>query len=206
MSVAQSLVAFFLVAGLLTITPGLDTAMVLRAAAVDGPRSAAQAAIGICAGCLVWGGAVAFGLGAMLAASQLAYDLLRWAGALYLGYLGIQLLCRPRGALLVATDVAERRHRWLVRGLLSNLLNPKVGVFYVTFLPQFVPAGHAVAGFTFLLACVHVLQGALWFALLIAASTRLRRVLGRPGVVRALDRATGVVFLGFGAKLALSRR
>jgi threonine/homoserine/homoserine lactone efflux protein len=208
MSVTQSLVAFFLAAGLLTITPGLDTAMVLRAAAVEGPRRAVHAAIGICLGCLVWGAAVALGLGALLAASELGYTILRWAGALYLGYLGLQLLLRPRTQLHTpeAPDAADRSGGWLVRGCLSNLLNPKVGVFYVTFLPQFVPPGQPVGGYTFLLACIHVVQGALWFALLIAASTRVRRVLGRPSVVRALDRTTGVVFLAFGAKLALSRR
>ena len=207
MSVTPSLVAFFLAAGLLTITPGLDTAMVLRTAAVEGPRRAAQAAIGICLGCLVWGAAVALGLGALLAASELGYTILRWAGALYLGYLGLQLLLRPRTQLSAAApDAADRSGGWLLRGCLSNLLNPKVGVFYVTFLPQFVPPGQPVAAYTFLLACIHVVQGAAWFALLIAASTRVRRVLGRPAVVRVLDRTTGVVFLAFGAKLALSRR
>ena len=89
MTVFQALAAFTLAAGLLTLTPGLDTALVLRTAALEGPRRAALAVVGILSGCFVWGGLVAFGLGAVLAASSLAFDLLKWAGAAYLVWLGI---------------------------------------------------------------------------------------------------------------------
>lgn len=211
MTTTQSLLAFVLAAGVLTITPGLDTAMVLRTAAVEGPRRAGFAALGIGIGCLVWGAMVSVGLGALLAASEVAYAVLKWAGAAYLTWLGIGLIRKPRTAL--ASDAAamtaparDRAWGWLAKGMLTNILNPKVGVFYVTFLPQFVPAGVAVAGYTFLLASVHVVLSILWFALLIGATAPLRRALGRPAVVRAMDRLTGCVFVGFGAKLALSRQ
>lgn len=209
MTVAQALIAFCIAAGLLTIAPGLDTALVLRTAAAEGPKGAALASLGVVLGCLTWGAAVAFGLGALLAASQLAFTVLKWAGALYLVWLGVNLILRPRSRfeLELADRVsAPSNGRWLVRGFLTNLLNPKVGVFYVSFLPQFLPA-HVPAGpFIFLLAALHALLGLVWFALLITATRPVARALKRPAVVRRLDRLTGLVFLGFGVKLALVQR
>jgi len=209
MSIAQALIAFCVAAGLLTMAPGLDTALVLRTAAAEGPRSAARAALGIIMGCLTWGAVVAFGLGALLAASQLAFAVLKWAGALYLVWLGLNLLLKPRSGfdLELATRASSPSGRsWLGRGYLTNLLNPKVGVFYVSFLPQFLPA-HVPAGpFIFLLAVLHASMGIAWFALLIAATRPLAHALKRPSVVRRLDRLTGVVFLSFGVKLAFVRQ
>jgi threonine/homoserine/homoserine lactone efflux protein len=208
MTLFPSLLAFIAAASILTVTPGLDTALVLRTAAVSGPRPAWFATVGIGLGCLVWGAAVSVGLGALLAASELGYTIVRWAGAAYLLWLGIGLISRPRRGLEPAGDEAapERDARQaLRRGLLTNLLNPKVGVFYITFLPQFVPAGASVAGFSFLLAAIHVVLGLIWFAILIAATVPLGRVLARPRVVTALDRLTGGIFVAFGVKLALTR-
>ena len=207
MTTAQALVAFVAAAAILTVTPGLDTAMVLRSAAAGGPRPAAFAALGIALGCLVWGAAVSLGLAALLAASELAYTILKWTGAAYLAWLGLKLLLWPRERFDVAEPGSIRTDLWasLRQGLLTNLLNPKVGVFYVTFLPQFVPAGVGVAAFSFLLAAIHVVLGLLWFAALIAATVPVGRFLRRPRVVKALDRVTGGLFVAFGAKLALSR-
>lgn len=202
----MSLFAFVLAASLLAITPGLDTAMVLRTAALEGPRRAASAIAGIVTGCLVWGGAVALGLGALLAASEAAYTALKWAGAAYLIWLGIGLIRNPRAALNAGEMAAEPRHRnWFARGLLTNLLNPKIGIFYVSFLPQFVPEGAPVAGTIFMLAAIHAGLTGLWFGCLIAASAPLRRLLARSMAVRMMDRLTGGIFIAAGAKLALSR-
>lgn len=201
-----SLLAFIPAAILLAVAPGLDTAMVLRTAALEGPRCASLAMLGIVAGCLVWGGAVALGLGALLAASQTAYTALKWAGAAYLIWLGIGLIRKPRTAIpLDDGGNRAKRQNWFARGLLTNLLNPKIGIFYVSFLPQFVPQGASVAGTTFLLACIHAGLSALWFGTLIAATTPLRRFLARPAAVRTLDRLTGGLFIAVGAKLVLSR-
>lgn len=208
MTVTAALIAFGLAAGLLTITPGLDTALVLRTAAVDGARRAALAAAGICLGTVVWGAAVAFGLGALLAASSLAFEVLKWAGAAYLVGLGVKLIARPRERFDVgaASGGELSGAAWLRRGLLTNLLNPKVGVFYVSFLPQFLPAGVPAAPFLFMLACLHALMGVVWFALLIGATRPIAGALRKTSVVRWLDRLTGGVFLGFGVRLAFERR
>ncbi|HEX8241643.1 MAG TPA: LysE family translocator [Allosphingosinicella sp.] len=199
----QSLIAFTLAAALLTVTPGLDTALVLRTAAAEGARRAFAAALGICLGCLAWGALVAVGLGIVLQASELAYLALRWIGAAYLLYLGMRLIFARR----VETGQAgpAPRANWFARGLLTNLLNPKVGAFYVSFLPQFIPDGSDVSSTILLLAVIHAALGLLWFALLIGATRPLARLLRNPAMVRGLDRATGGILICFGLKLALSR-
>jgi threonine/homoserine/homoserine lactone efflux protein len=188
----------------MTVTPGLDTALILRTAAAEGARRALAAGLGICLGCLVWAAVVAFGLGALLAASELAYRVLKWIGAAYLVWLAVQLLRSGRTSIEQGAAPAAGG-AWFRRGLLTNLLNPKVGVFYVSFLPQFVPPGADVAATTLLLAAIHAVLGFAWFLLLVAATRPLGKALRRPGVIRALDRATGGVFLLFAARLALSR-
>jgi threonine/homoserine/homoserine lactone efflux protein len=201
----QSLIAFTLAAALLTITPGLDTALVLRTAAAEGPRRALAAALGICLGCLAWGAVVAVGLGVLLEASEIAYAVLKWAGAAYLVYLGLRMILVPRDGAETGGDPAAKGSGWLLRGMLTNLLNPKVGAFYISFLPQFVPAGASVAPTTLLLAAIHAGLGLLWFLLLIGATRPLARALRSGRVIRTLDRLTGGVLIFFGLKLAFSR-
>lgn len=200
-----SLIAFTIAAALLTVTPGLDTALVLRTAASEGGRRAFLAGLGICLGCLIWGAVVALGLGVLLQASELAYTLLRWAGAAYLIYLGVKLIRSRREDFGLDQAAVGREGAWLWRGLLTNVLNPKIGVFYVSFLPQFVPAGADIALTTLLLAAIHAVLGLIWFAALILATRPLAAALRRPQTIRLLDRLTGGVFLLFGARLALSR-
>jgi threonine/homoserine/homoserine lactone efflux protein len=200
-----SLIAFTLAAALLTVTPGLDTALVLRTAAAEGPRRALAAALGICLGCLAWGALVAVGLGVLLQASELAYQLLKWAGAAYLLYLGIGLVLTSRGEASPDAPAAPAGSSWFWRGLLTNLLNPKVGAFYLSFLPQFIPAGASVPATTLLLTAIHAGLGLLWFLLLIGATRPVARLLRSTRAVRALDRATGGVLILFGLKLAFSR-
>ncbi|WP_445191364.1 LysE family translocator [Sphingomonas sp. Tas61C01] len=197
--------AFLAAATVLTITPGVDTAMVLRAATMDGRRSAVAASLGIVLGCLIWGAAVSLGLGALLQASALAYTIVKIAGAAYLMWLGIKLLWKPRVALDAAPQGSAPGGRdAFLRGFLTNLLNPKIGVFYITFLPQFAPAGVGLAGYSFFLASVHVLLTLAWFAALIAAAVPLGAFLRQPKAVTTMDRLTGGIFIAFGIKLATS--
>jgi threonine/homoserine/homoserine lactone efflux protein len=209
MTLPQALIAFVFAAGLLTITPGLDTAIVLRASAMEGRRAGVAAAAGITLGLMVWGAGAALGLTALLAASSLAYMALKWAGAAYLVVLGLGMLLRPKTSIASSEAETAGVHgagRWLHRGLLTNLLNPKVGVFYVAFLPQFTPFGVPAGPFIAALVAIHIAEGALWFAALITATQPLGRLLRRPEMARRLNRLTGAVFIGFGAKLALSGR
>ena len=206
MDYGQAMLAFTGVALLLTITPGLDMALVLRSALTQGRAHAAVTGLGICTGSLLWGLAAAVGIAALIAASDLAYTALKVVGAAYLIWLGFKLLFNPRASFdsdpKGATAAASGQAFW--RGLLTNLLNPKVGVFYVTFLPQFVPPGADVAAYSFFLACLHVLLSLAWFAVLIAATIPLGALLRRPALTRVLDRLTGGVLVGFGVRLAAS--
>ena len=212
MTVGQALLSFTLAAGLLTITPGLDTALVLRTAAVEGRKQAFLAGVGICFGCLLWGAAASFGLGALLAVSGFAYNVLRIVGAIYLSYLGIKLFIRAfarSSSHNTAEPLLQKQEGegslWLRRGLLTNLLNPKIGVFYLSFLPQFVPPGVQVWSFSILLASIHAAEGLLWFLLLTNATNFFSSWLKQRRVVMAFDSAMAAVFIGFGLKLAFDR-
>ncbi|MFP5402999.1 MAG: LysE family translocator [Gammaproteobacteria bacterium] len=207
MTIEQSLLAFTLAAIVLAATPGIDTALVLRMSISAGARRGLSAAFGIAAGCLLWGAVVATGLGALLAASGTLFTAVKFLGAAYLVWQGV-LLLRSRGERAdapVGAAHGETAGSAFAKGFLTNALNPKVGIFYLTLLPQFVPAGVEVATFSFLLASIHVAMLLLWFVLLIALTRRSVRFLQKPSVVAALDRLTGVVFLGFGLKLAVSQ-
>ena len=213
MNIEQALLSFTLAAGLLTITPGLDTALVLRTAAVEGGKQALLSGVGICSGCLLWGAAASFGLSALLAVSGFAYNMLRIVGAIYLGYLGIKLFIRAIASTSSSSaadpvwkeDKSMDDSMWFKRGLLTNLLNPKIGVFYLSFLPQFIPAGVHVGSFSMLLASIHATEGILWFLLVANATESLSGWLRQRPVVMALDSATGAILIAFGLKLALEK-
>lgn len=211
MDPVTALIAFSGAALLLTLTPGLDSTLVLRTAAVEGPRPAMLAGAGICVGSLIWGLATALGLGALLAVSETAYLLLKTAGALYLFYLGFGMLRSAlRGGSALAFEGAASAgagdRRWLLRGLTTNLLNPKVGVFYVSFLPQFIPVGGDVVVFSVVMAAIHAAISLVWFGILVLATRPLARFLKRPIVGRSLDGIVGAALIGFGLSLLLSRK
>ena len=212
MNVPTSILAFSFAAALATLTPGLDTALVLRTAAIDGKRHAMMAALGIGTGVLGWGTATALGLAELLNASALAYEIVRWAGAVYLMYLGARMLLRPRKEFGTSTTSVGDAARLSIaesfrRGLLTNLLNPKVGVFYVSFLPQFIPHDASnPRALMLLFALIHAVEGIVWFSILTIATGRIAPLLRRGRVVKFFDQAMGTLFIAFGVKLALERR
>ena len=211
MTVPQAVLGFAVVAGLLTIIPGIDTALVLRSAISRGRGYAFAAAAGINAGCFVWGIAAAVGASALLAASELAYRILTLAGAAYMVWLGIHLLrasLRPREAAPAGSVDPPRASAWhgFATGLWTNLLNPKIGVFYLATIPQFVPADVSPLLMGVLLAAVHNVLGMAWFTVIILATGFAARWLARDSVAKVTDRITGTVLVAFGAKLALDSR
>jgi threonine/homoserine/homoserine lactone efflux protein len=135
----------------------------------------------------------------------LAYTLLRWIGAGYLLWVGYQMLRYPRCAFSTADQSSQAHGAAFLTGALTNLLNPKVGVFYVSFLPQFVPLNVSVTPYILLLGAIHALLGLIWFACLITATRPISTFLRRPAVVRACDRLTGGAFVAFGLGLASER-
>ncbi|MEV4284824.1 LysE family translocator [Nonomuraea bangladeshensis] len=208
--IGSSLWSFALVVGLLTLTPGLDTALILRTAALGRRRGAWGVVLGIQAGTLVWGALTSLGVTAVLTASHLAYEALRWAGAAYLVWMGARMLIGTfRGEAPgdqgepEATAVLDSMTRGFRQGLTTNLLNPKVGAFYVAVLPQFIPAGAAPLAMGVLLASVHAALGLIWSTVLVAFARVLRERLRTTRARRLLDRITGTVIAGFGVRLAL---
>jgi threonine/homoserine/homoserine lactone efflux protein len=204
--------SFAVVAGLVTIIPGLDTAMVLRSAITDGRRQGFATALGINAGCLVWGAAAAVGVSALLTASTAGYTTLRITGAIYMIWCGTRLLCRAiRGrtgdeGLREPLPADAGLARSWSRGLMTNLLNPKIGAFYLAVMPQFIPAHAPHLAVGLLLALVHDLEGILWFSVIILGTHRLRATLARRSTRRAVDGLTGTALVGFGIRLGLASR
>lgn len=216
-----AVLGFSLVALVITITPGLDTALVVRSTLRGGREAGIDAALGVCSGLVVWGLATALGITVLLRASQTGYDVVRVMGAVWLVVLGVRTLLDARrsrddddrGLGVANTAVAagggrNRRTRLAAyrTGLASNLLNPKVGVFYLTLLPQFVPAGAAVLPTTLLFVAIHITQGIVWLSLVAWLASRARDVLGGGAWRRASERLTGVVLVGLGVRLAVERR
>ncbi|MGP4018134.1 LysE family translocator [Saccharopolyspora sp. 5N708] len=204
---------FVLVAVIGVLTPGLDTMLILRHSLLGGRRAGVATYLGINLGCVVWGTASVAGLTALLTASQLAYDIVRVAGAVYLLWLGGSALWKslPRNRVqhdseLPGTSVGLTGPAALRAGLATNLLNPKVGVFYISLLPQFLPTGPAAFVWGPLLVAAHISIGLLWSTALVWVAGRARALLQRQRVRAWLDRLTATVLVGLGLKLAVEGR
>jgi RhtB (resistance to homoserine/threonine) family protein len=204
--VDERVAGFIVVATLLTITPGPDMALVTRNVLRAGPRAGLRTSAGILAGLSVWAILAAVGVAAVLAASATAFTALKLVGAVYLVYLGVMALWEARrgsriepvhGAAEVASSVQHYR-----QGLLSNLTNPKVGIFYTTFLPQFIAPGHSVLVWTTVLAALHLVISVFWlvgFSFLVAGA---RRVIDTERTRLWLQRVTGTVLIALGVRVA----
>jgi threonine/homoserine/homoserine lactone efflux protein len=217
-TVLFALLAFAGAAFLIVLLPGPDTLVVMRSLLRFGRANAVRTVIGILTGLSIWILAAALGLSALLRASDDGYLALRCAGAAYLVWMGVQAL-RARaiepGASAEPDEPDEphepaptARRRGLLgggftAGIATDLLNPKVGVFFIAFLPGFVPHGYDVGLFTILLGAIFVVETAIYFAVFLLASRVITRWLRTPRIQRRVDRATGLVFIGFGARLVL---
>ncbi|MCS7478377.1 LysE family translocator [Umezawaea endophytica] len=200
-----ALLAFCTAALLLTITPGLDTMMLLRMVLGGGARAGVVGGFGTTLGCLAWGAASVAGLTALLVASRFAYDVVRWAGALYLLWLGGSALWRSwRGRTVVGENPLVRvtPGQALRIGFTTNVLNPKIGVFYLSLLPQFLPTDASATGWAALLVGIHVGIGQVWQLVVVGLAGRAAVVLTRPRVKEWTERLTASVLIGFGLKVA----
>ncbi len=201
--------ALFVASGiLLNLTPGQDTLYIIGRSVSQGRRAGLFSVFGIVSGSVVHTFAAAFGLSAILATSAQAFMAVKLIGAAYLGYLGVRMLFERGTDVGAATAFASERP-WVIyrAGLLSNLLNPKVALFFLAFLPQFVaPAAESrVLAFLFL-GGVFIFNGTLWCLVLVwGASAMSRRLRDRPSSGQLLKRATGAIFVGLGVRLAVSR-
>ncbi|MFJ6938717.1 LysE family translocator [Streptomyces sp. NPDC101132] len=191
------------VLALLTVVPGPDLALVTRQAVGSGPGDALRTVGGVAAGLLVWGALTVAGLAALLAASAGAALVVRVLGAAYLVVLGIGALRRGGRSAGAGQDAAPavRGNPWRT-GLVGNLLNPKIAVFYTGLLPALAPAGLPPSAGMALLVTLHAGLTVAWLGGYVLLLSRARAQLSRPAVRRALDRLTGVVLIAFGLRLA----
>jgi threonine/homoserine/homoserine lactone efflux protein len=195
----------------LNATPGVDFLLTVSRTLAGGARAGFAAALGVSAGCVVHALAAAFGLAALLAVHPQAFVVLQWAGAAYLAWLGLGLLrqaLRPGGAPAAAAQAVPGRSPWadFRAGLLTNVLNPKVALFFLAFLPQFVPADSPAKTLSFLLlGAWFVAQGTVFLLALVVLAARLRRLQARPVARRVLGAAAGLLFIGLALRLLRER-
>jgi threonine/homoserine/homoserine lactone efflux protein len=210
-------VAFAGIAAVLTITPGADMALVAKNVFTRGKRGSFATTAGICSGLFIHATASALGLSAILARSARAFEIVKWAGAAYLFYLGVRALFRaakkaaPQESPASSGNgraSAERLTWWAsyAEGLFTNLLNPKVALFYLTFLPQFIAPGDPVLRISLFLASMHVTMGLVWLTIYGNALHRLNATLTRSGVRRAIEAVTGGLLIALGVRLAFVKR
>ena len=200
----------FIVSGLLlNVTPGPDTVYIVGRSVQLGWRGGAAAALGVCTGCLVHVFAAAIGLSALLAASSTAFTLVKWAGAAYLCFLGVKMLLSRQPAPADGVEatasgaVSLRQVFW--QGALTNALNPKVALFFLAFLPQFVAADspHQALAFV-LLGLIFIFNGTLWCLGVAAFAARAASRVRQSGrAFASLHRALGGLFVYLGIRVAL---
>jgi threonine/homoserine/homoserine lactone efflux protein len=205
----MDVLGFALLAGILTVSPGQDTVLVLRNAGVAGAAAGLATTAGVCCGLFCHATLSALGVSALLAASASAFAALRWAGAAYVVWLGLQSLHRVRRGRR-AEPPPERplggARRSFVQGLLSNVLNANTAVFYLALLPQFAVFPQTVLADSLRLAALHFAMAFVWLGALSLLADRARAWLARPAVVRGVDAVAGVALVAFGLRLALARR
>ncbi|MCA0143387.1 LysE family translocator [Blastococcus sp. LR1] len=205
------LLPFLAVVAVLTLTPGPDMALVLRNGVAGGARAAWWTGLGCCAGIAVYATASAVGLAALLAASSTAFLVLKLVGAVYLVYLGVMALWHSRrrtgepAVLREEVAVPAPRGTAFRQGLMSNLLNPKIALIFLTLIPQFVSPGEP-ASTTGVLAAVFLGVAVLWWRMFSLAVGALGRLLSRERVRTTIERVTGTVLIGLGVRVALTDR
>ena len=190
------------------MSPGIDTALITKRTISDGRKDGYQMALGITTGSLVHTFAAAFGLSAILMKSAVAFDIVKYVGALYLIYLGVSsFITRKKKAVKDEEEILdERKKSAFQQGLLSNVFNPKVAMFFLTFLPQFVKVGEHATTQLVLMGVIYTLLSISWFFLYVFFIHSLKEWLMSPKVQQVMEKATGLVLIGFGIKLALASR
>ena len=209
----QQLVAFTIASVIMAITPGNDTILTMKNSLAGGRAAGLATTAGIICGCLVHASFSALGISIILVKSAELFNAVKILGAAYLIFLGVKglwSLWRSRGEVEDATTTIARNgksaKRAFVEGLMTNVLNPKVAVFYLSFLPQFISPEDDVISRSFLLAGIHQLVGTVWLAIIVMFVTRMRAIVTRMSIKRKLEAATSTVLIAFGLKLALEKR
>ncbi|WP_226617824.1 LysE family translocator [Cytobacillus firmus] len=200
---------FLILSLFVVMSPGIDTALITKRTISDGRTDGYKMGLGITAGSIMHTFAAAFGLSAILMQSAAAFEVIRYAGAVYLIYLGLSsfISMKKKKNADIETEVkSDMKKSAFKQGLHSNVLNPKVAMFFLTFLPQFVKACENAQQQLIIMGIIYTLLSISWFFLYVFFINYLRDWLMSPKVQRVMDKATGVVLIGFGLKLAMDKQ
>lgn len=199
------MLAFIVMTLFVVMSPGVDTALITKRTLAEGKKAGFQMALGITAGSLGHTLAASLGLSALLLQSAFAFNVIKWVGALYLIYLGLTALLARKSDQNKQNINRKKPKSAFQEGLLSNLLNPKVAVFFLTFLPQFVTNADRAMIDLFLMGCVYALLSIIWFIAYVLCLHYIREWLLSPKVQLWMEKATGVVLVVFGIKLLFTK-
>lgn len=209
----QQLIAFTIASVIMAITPGNDTILTMKNSLAGGKAAGFATMAGVICGCAVHASFSALGISIVLVKSAELFNVVKMLGAAYLIFLGARglwSLWRSRRDGEVAVNAFSRSGksalRAFVEGLMTNVLNPKVAVFYLSFLPQFISPGDDVVSRSFLLAGIHQIVGTIWLASIVVFVTGMRGLVTRSSIKRKLEAVTSTVLIAFGLKLALEKR
>ncbi len=209
----QQLLAFTIASTIMAVTPGNDTILTMKNSLAGGRAAGFATMAGIICGCAVHASFSAVGISMVLVKSAELFEIVKMAGAAYLIFLGVKslwTLWASRGAgsrvALIAKSNNKTVRRAFIEGLMTNVFNPKVAVFYLSYLPQFINSSDGVMARSFLLASIHQVVGSIWLSVIVLFVTRMQGVLTRFRIRRKLEAATSFVLIAFGLKLALERR
>jgi threonine/homoserine/homoserine lactone efflux protein len=208
--VPHDLLVFLVGSLVVTVVPGPDMALVTRQVVTRGRRAAQATILGNLAGLVVHASALAVGLSALLVASATAFSVVKFAGAAYLVFLGLQSLRQARrtrsGAGATVPELDPKRGNPYLQGLISTVLNPKPALFFLSYLPQFVDRHGSVTLQVSFLAAIHILVGFVWLTTYASLVSRMHAAITRPRIKAALERATGAVLIALGVRVAVAHR
>jgi RhtB (resistance to homoserine/threonine) family protein len=199
---------FLLLSLFVVMSPGIDTALITKRTISTGKKTGFQMALGISTGCLIHTFAAAFGLSAILMQSAIAFEIVKYAGAIYLIYLGLSSFWsnkKKQSDHFEDNTQVQKRNSSFKQGLLSNVLNPKVAMFFLTFLPQFVNADSGTIYQLIMMGMIYTVLSITWFFTYVFFINYMRDWLLSPKVQKVMDKATGLVLIGFGLKLAFEK-
>lgn len=208
----SQVLAFTGIAALLTITPGADTMLVVRNVLTRGGKAGILSTFGICSGLFIHASLSALGLSIILVKSAAAFQIVKYAGAIYLIFLGSQSIWRifqiKEDQLSQIEDEKKNeksasKKKSFLEGFLTNILNPKVAIFYLAFLPQFISAGDPVFQKSLLLASIHAAEGIIWLCFVSLSLGRIKDIIRRPKSRKIIEGISGSVLIGFGLKLSM---
>lgn len=205
----ENVLFFLITCVLLIILPGPDTAIVTKNTIVNGQKGGFQTMIGSCVGLSIHTIATVAGLSAIIVKSALAFTVIKYVGAAYLCYLGMKTLLNMRAKKVEINDIPSieaKGNSYFKQGLITNVTNPKVAVFFLTFLPQFLAAGNEPFWPFLTMGIMYIVLTFIWFALYVFLLNKIRNFMKKPATQAVIEMLTGAVLIGFGLKLAFEKQ